>query len=81
MAKQETNETVGAGAISSVPVLSIEEVRQLEIVRVKSVREGKEPSCSCVERELLRLGVDPSHHNNIGLCWNDVRRHVIRPEK
>ena len=46
MAKQETNETVGAGAIFSAPVLSIEEVRQLEIVRVESVREGKDPSYS-----------------------------------
>ena len=32
--------------MSSAPVLSIEEVQQLEIVRIKSVREGKEPSCS-----------------------------------
>ena len=37
-------------------------------------------ACPCIERELLRLGVDPNHHNNLGLCWNDVRRHVIRPE-
>ncbi len=37
-------------------------------------------ACPCIERELLRLGVDPNHHNNLGLCWNDVRRHLIRPE-
>ena len=37
-------------------------------------------ACPCIERELLRLGVDPNHRNNIGLCWNDVRRHLIRPE-
>ena len=33
-------------------------------------------ACPCIERELLRLGVDPNHRNNLGLCWNDVRRHV-----
>ena len=27
----------------------------------------------------MRLGVDPNHRNNLGLCWNDVKRHVIRP--
>ena len=37
-------------------------------------------ACPCIERELLRLGVDPNHCNNLGLCWNDVKRHVIRPE-
>jgi len=36
-------------------------------------------ACPCIEYELLRLGVDPNHRNNIGLCWNDVKRHVIRP--
>ena len=46
MTNQETNETIGASATSSAPVLSIEEVRQLEIVRIKSVREGKVPSCT-----------------------------------
>ena len=37
-------------------------------------------ACPCIERELLRLGADPNHRNNIGLSWNDVRRHLIRPE-
>ena len=37
-------------------------------------------ACPCIERELLWLGVDPNHRNNLGLCWNDVRRHLIRPE-
>ncbi len=37
-------------------------------------------ACPCIERELLRLGVDPNHYNNLGLCWNDVKRHLIRPE-
>ena len=37
-------------------------------------------ACPCIERELLRLGADPNHRNNNGLCWNDVRRHIIRPE-
>ena len=37
-------------------------------------------ACPCIERELLRLGVDPDHRNNLGLCWNDVRRRLIRPE-
>jgi hypothetical protein len=35
-------------------------------------------ACPCIECELLRLGVDPCHRNNLGLCWNDVARHVIR---
>lgn len=37
-------------------------------------------ACPCIERELLRIGVDPNRRNNLGLCWNDVRRHLIRPE-
>ena len=37
-------------------------------------------ACPCIERELLRLGVDPNRRNNLGLCWNDVKRHLIRPE-
>ena len=37
-------------------------------------------ACPCIEHELLRVGVDPNHRNNLGLCWNDVRRHLIRPE-
>ena len=46
MINQETNEQTEASSTSSTPVLSIEEVRQLEIVRIKSVREGEKPSCS-----------------------------------
>ena len=46
MAKPDSAETAGAQATSSAPVLSIEEVRQLEIVRIKSVREGEAPSCT-----------------------------------
>ena len=37
-------------------------------------------ACPRIERELLRLGADPNRRNNLGLCWNDVRRHVIRLE-
>ena len=37
-------------------------------------------ACPCIESELLRLGVDPNHRNSLGLCWNDVRRHLIRTE-
>ena len=37
-------------------------------------------ACPRIECELLRLGADPNRRNNLGLCWNDVRRHVIRPE-
>ena len=37
-------------------------------------------ACPCIERELLLLGANPNRNNNIGLCWNDVRRHLIRPE-
>jgi hypothetical protein len=29
---------------------------------------------------MLKRGVDPSRRNNLGLCWNDVARHVVRPE-
>lgn len=36
-------------------------------------------ACPCIERELLRLGVDPNHRNNLDLCWNDVKHRVIRP--
>ena len=36
-------------------------------------------ACPCIEQELLRLGADPNHRNNLGLCWNDVKRRVIRP--
>ena len=38
-------------------------------------------ACPRTERELLRLGVDPDRRNSIGLCWNDVRKHVIRQEE
>jgi hypothetical protein len=37
-------------------------------------------ACPHIERELLRPGADPNRRNNLGLCWNDVRRHVIHPE-
>ena len=43
MTNQEAND---ARAISSAPVLSIEEVRQLKIERIRHVREGEEPSVS-----------------------------------
>ena len=33
-------------------------------------------ACPCIERELLKIGVDPNHRNNLDLCWNDVRHHV-----
>ena len=36
-------------------------------------------ACPYIERKLLRIGVDPNRRNNLGLCWNDVKRHVIRP--
>lgn len=37
-------------------------------------------ACPCIERELLRIGVDPNRRNNLGLSWNDVKRHVIRQD-
>ena len=43
MTNQEVND---ARTISSAPVLSIEEVRQLKIERIRHVREGEEPSVS-----------------------------------
>ena len=36
-------------------------------------------ACPYIERELLLIGVDPNRRNNIGLCWNDVKHRVIRP--
>ena len=38
-------------------------------------------ACPKTVAALLERGVDPSRHNNLGLCWNDVRGHVIRPEE
>ena len=29
---------------------------------------------------LLRNGVNENRRNNLSLCWNDVARHVVRPE-
>ena len=37
-------------------------------------------ACPKTVAALLERGVDPSHRNNLGLCWNDVTRHVVRPE-
>ena len=37
-------------------------------------------ACPCIEGELLRIGVDPNRRNNLGLCWNDIARHVVRPK-
>ena len=37
-------------------------------------------ACPKTVTALLERGVDPSHRNNLGLCWNDVARHVVRPE-
>lgn len=36
-------------------------------------------ACPKTVAALLERGVDPSHRNNLGLCWNDVKRHVTRP--
>ena len=37
-------------------------------------------ACPKTVAALLERGVDPSCRNNLGLCWNDVARHVVRPE-
>ena len=37
-------------------------------------------ACPKTVAALLERGVDPSRRNNLGLCWNDVARHVVRPE-
>ena len=37
-------------------------------------------ACPKTGAALLSRGVDPSRRNNLGLCWNDVKHHVIRPE-
>ena len=37
-------------------------------------------ACPRTVATLLDRGVDPSRRNNLGLCWNDVARHVVRPE-
>ena len=46
MTNENAREVAAVNEAPSMPVLSIEEVRQLEIVRIKSVREGKAPSCT-----------------------------------
>lgn len=38
-------------------------------------------ACPKTEKLLIDLGVDPNQRNKIGLCWNDVARHVNRPER
>ena len=38
-------------------------------------------ACPKTVAALLEHGVDPLHRNHLGLCWNDVRRHVVRPEE
>ena len=38
-------------------------------------------ACPKTVAALLERGVDPSRRNILGLCWNDVRGHVIRPEE
>lgn len=37
-------------------------------------------ACPRTVAALLECGLDPNHRNNLGLCWNDVRRHIIRSE-
>ena len=37
-------------------------------------------ACPKTAAALLDCGLDPNHRNNLGLCWNDVWRHLIRPE-
>lgn len=34
-------------------------------------------ACPLLERELLQLGVNPNHCNDLGLCWADVRRYLV----
>lgn len=29
---------------------------------------------------MLERGVDPNRRSDLGLCWNDFARHVVRPE-
>ena len=35
-------------------------------------------ACPKTVAALLERGVDPNHRNNLGLCWNNVKHHVIR---
>ena len=37
-------------------------------------------ACPETVAALLERGVDPSRRNNLGLCWNDIARHVVRPK-
>ena len=37
-------------------------------------------ACPKTVAALLECGVDPLRRNHLGLCWNDVARHVVRPE-
>ena len=34
-------------------------------------------SCPRIEKVLLDCGADPTRRNKLGLCWNDVRGHVV----
>ncbi|MBQ6007081.1 MAG: hypothetical protein IJL17_00980 [Kiritimatiellae bacterium] len=36
-------------------------------------------ACPKTVAALLERGVDPNRRNNLGLCWNDIARHVVRP--
>ncbi len=36
-------------------------------------------ACPKTVAALLECGLNPAHRNDLGLCWNDVKRHVIRP--
>ena len=37
-------------------------------------------ACPKTVAALVERGVDPNRRNNLGLSWNDVARHVVRPE-
>ena len=37
-------------------------------------------ACPKTVAALLERGVNPNRRNTLGLCWNDVARHVVRPE-
>ncbi len=72
------------GAVMENPTVQQAFVDAVPMRRYLTYRDDRNAAggfaCPCIERELLRLGVDPNHYNNLGLCWNDIRRHVIRME-
>ena len=62
------------------PVMAVELPHSIKVAVWDAVQNAGGFSCPKIVAALLERGVDPSRRNNLGLCWNDVARHVVRPE-